>query len=110
MGYRVLIHIDEAEKWPLALGNARNLLEAAAEPVDLRIIANGRAVLTFASGEHREAMAGLQEQGVRIQACRNALKALRVEEQSLPEGVEVVPAGVLELVERQREGFAYLRP
>ena len=43
-------------------------------------------------------------------ACANAMRANHVSESSLPEQVIVVPAGVLDLVELQSQGYAYIKP
>ena len=54
--------------------------------------------------------AALMPQGLAIRVCNNALKAFGVDPAELWDGVEIVPAGVVEVVKLQREGFAYLRP
>lgn len=43
-------------------------------------------------------------------ACANAMRANHISESSLPEQVIVVPAGVLDLVELQSQGYAYIKP
>jgi intracellular sulfur oxidation DsrE/DsrF family protein len=43
-------------------------------------------------------------------ACTNIMRENEVSVDQLIEGVHVVPSGVGQLVTRQREGRAYLRP
>ena len=52
----------------------------------------------------------LREEGVEIAVCNNALRKNGIAAEELTEGVRVVPAGVVELAERQFQGYAYIRP
>jgi intracellular sulfur oxidation DsrE/DsrF family protein len=45
----------------------------------------------------------------RVVACRNSLRSKGIEESLLPKGVQVVNAGVAEIVRRQGEGWIYIR-
>ncbi|HHY41379.1 MAG TPA: hypothetical protein GX514_00790, partial [Thermoanaerobacterales bacterium] len=40
----------------------------------------------------------------------NALAAHGIQKENIIEFVDVVPAGVLELVKKQNEGYAYIKP
>ena len=48
--------------------------------------------------------------GVEFVACGNSMKALKIDKADLIEGVGVTVAGYVELIRRQRQGWAYLRP
>ena len=52
----------------------------------------------------------LLENGVVIAACQNALNAQKIIKEDLIDQITIVPAGVVELVIRQNEGFAYIKP
>ncbi|RME69799.1 MAG: hypothetical protein D6778_00080 [Nitrospirae bacterium] len=116
MAYKVVFHINEPEKWPVLLGNVTNLLKDMGKDVEVRVLANGPSVKAYADEETIEKMKPLAEQGVKFLACRNSLKAfcsggdVCIDEESLPDFVEVVPAGVSELTKRQAEGYAYIKP
>ena len=45
-----------------------------------------------------------------IHACNNAMRANQITKDQLPENVVVVPAGVLDLIELQAQGYAYIKP
>ncbi|CZR02244.1 Hypothetical protein Tpal_2729 [Trichococcus palustris] len=108
--HRVIFHIDETAKWSLNLGNARNLLHAL-ENVSLEILANSEAVQGYLDDSLSEQIQSLQAKGVRFVACGNAVKKFRIAEKSLTDKkIEVVPAGIAELVLRQEEGYSYIRP
>jgi intracellular sulfur oxidation DsrE/DsrF family protein len=43
-------------------------------------------------------------------ACGNTMRTFKVKEKDLIDGVEVVTAGIVELIERQLRGWIYIRP
>lgn len=115
MEHKVIFHIDENDRWGLLLGNADNLLRAAADThVTVEVLANGPAVLGYAlnpaSADTAAAMAALHKSGVVFAACRNAMKANGLTAEAIMDFVVPVPAGVVELMERQEQGYCYIKP
>lgn len=117
---KALLHIDELEKWPLLLGNGKNLLgDVGAENISLEIVVNGVAVQLFAprpeeskqerKGLHQQ-LGDLSEKNVKILVCRNALRANSISEEGLPAFITVVPAGITRIVRQQLVGYAYVKP
>ena len=109
---KVVFHVDEMEKWPMALSNIRNMLrgyQESATACQIELLANGAAVRAYAdnAGENQSAMQALADAGVLFAACNNALRAAFIEPQALFAFVTVVPVGVIELAERQLAGYAY---
>ena len=115
---KVLIHVDESAKWKLALGNAKNLLkygEETGKEYIVEILANSEAVRELAAAKAKKEglfgdMEDLAIQAVVFAACRNALKANSIMASSLIPFVEVVPAGIAEIVDKQEDGYAYVKP
>lgn len=115
---KVVFHVNEREKLTLALQNVQHLLTYYAQrEIENRteIVVNGEAVLALLREEGGDsddgaAMGELNAKGVRIAACGNALKGRGIEPGRLYPFVRVVPAGVAELVARQAEGYAYIKP
>jgi intracellular sulfur oxidation DsrE/DsrF family protein len=76
-------------------------------------VANGKAVNLFRkdrSAKYASDMGDLHKLGVRFKACRNAMAKNKVEKTDLLDVCEVVPAGILEIINLQRDGFAYVKP
>ena len=48
--------------------------------------------------------------GVKVIACENTMKGQKLERKDMLNGIAYVPAGVVELVEKQQQGWAYIRP
>jgi uncharacterized protein len=115
MMYRVVFHLDEPLKGraDLVLGNIANLLaDLGEENVEVELVANGGGVRALVKGpeSHAEQIGGLAARGVRFYACAHSLSQLEIAREALLEPVEVVSSGVGELVKKQAEGWAYIRP
>lgn len=124
--FRALIHVNEPDRWQIAIGNIKNLLrDVGDDGVEVIVVSNGAGVKGYVEGlgqsqgvcalpnqtSIQKEMEELSKRGVRFLACRNALIANNIDEKLLPVFVTVVPAGMTELVRRQNEdGFAYIKP
>ena len=115
MNYDLLLHVDsdDPKVLNLALNNAANYKNGLpGESFHMVLVANGPAVKLF-TGEHADLAAGgaeLTGMGLDIRLCANALKSNGISSDALWPGCRVVPAGVVEIVHLQREGFAYIKP
>lgn len=113
--YKAIFHIDEMHKWKLLLMNVSNLLEVIAnEKFSIEVLANAEAVKYYDPtqnlGTDIETLENLKIKGVKFVACNNALKVFKIEKHNILDFVDTVPAGVLELVVKQSEGYAYIKP
>lgn len=113
--YRVIFHLDEdsEEKTNEVFNNLRNLIaDLGAENVEVELLANGKGVAALlkerVSNEIR--IRHLAEQGVKFAVCANSLIHLNISPVDIVPEAVVVPAGVSELVKKQSEGWAYIRP
>lgn len=116
MIYRAVFHVDQDDITPfgIALANVGNLLRAIPEKhYDLVLLFNGPAVAllhTDRCADFREEIWQLQQARVSFKVCRNALNRFNVDPDSLIEGCEIIPAGVVALIELQQDGYAYIKP
>ncbi len=115
MNYDLCLHIDSKEPaiLKLVLMNAANYIKALpGERFQLVVVANGPSAAQFhkSNEEFRVIAAPLQEQGLRIAICANALANSNMTHDDIWPGCDVVPAGLVEIVRLQREGFAYIKP
>lgn len=114
---KVLFHINENEKWKILLGNIANLLmDAGQQNVYAIVLANGHSVYGYSDPEKLSQMEQLSARGVKFIACRNSLKNMCDEgvacmkEELLPPFIGIVPAGITEIIRRQQDGYAYIKP
>ncbi|MDY0391743.1 DsrE family protein [Desulfobulbus oligotrophicus] len=116
MIYRAVFHVDldEVKPFAIALSNISNLLRAIPEKhYDLVLLCNGPAVVLLQSdacAPHREEIWQLQQARVSFKVCRNALNRFNIDPDNLIEGCEIVPAGIVTLIELQQDGYAYIKP
>lgn len=112
--HRVVIQIneDDAKKWHAVLTNIRNIqadVGAANIRIAVVVISQGLGMLladALTANGVQDAMAT----GVEFIACGNSMKAQKVGQADLVEGSHVAVAGYAELIRRQEQGWAYLRP
>lgn len=112
--FKAILHVNELNKWSATLANASNLLiDLADNDVEVIVLANGAAVRyynTELTEMDSEKLAALSEKGVHFTACNNALTAQNLRKDVLYPFVNIVPAGITELVRKQHEGYAYIKP
>ncbi|MBT9614061.1 MAG: DsrE family protein [Burkholderiales bacterium] len=110
----VVIQVSEADpaKWEMALINARNVRKAYGDkPMAVEIVAYGPGLKMF---HHNSRVAteleAARKSGVKLLACGNTMSMTHTTRDELNRAVDVVPAGIVEIMERQQDGYAYIRP
>jgi intracellular sulfur oxidation DsrE/DsrF family protein len=111
---RVVVQVSESDPkvWNLALNNARNAQkDVGAANIEIEVVAFGPGLGmlrddSLVANRVDEALAA----GVRFVACRNTMQAQHVTEAEMIPGIGYAQAGVVEIIKKQMEGFAYLRP
>ena len=68
------------------------------------------ALVTNRDKKIQKRVEALMTYGVEFIACNNTLETLKIDKKYLLEDVEVVTAGIVELIERQLRGYIYIRP
>ncbi|MEZ2442712.1 DsrE family protein [Chitinophaga sp. RCC_12] len=96
------------------LGQLNNLLHYTSERqtrVAIEVVVHGHAwnLLLPESHPFPEKIASLQGRSVRFLICQNTLNSRQLAADQLFPFVEVVPAAIAHLIERQQEGWAYIR-
>jgi intracellular sulfur oxidation DsrE/DsrF family protein len=112
--HKIIIQVSDNDpaKWNLALNNARNLQEdVGADKVDIEIVAYGPGIGMLKADATTANRVGDALKGhVRIVACENTMRGQKLSRDDMHAGISYVPAGVTEIMKRQGEGWAYLRP
>ena len=111
---RVVVQVSEADpaRWTLALNNVKNLQEdLGADKVTIEIVAYGPGIgmLKFDSAVNSRISEAIKS-GVAVQACENTMRNQKLVRADMHPSVTYVPAGVVQIIKRQQEGWAYLRP
>jgi len=119
---RIAIHVDENDKFKmnLALNNAENVTKyymSKGQKVQIRIVAYGPGLHMLRADtspvKARIAKMALALDNISFAACGNT-KAKMMKKSGKPVPIiaeaKMVTSGVVELVELQRQGWAYIRP
>lgn len=113
MSSGVVVHLTESDpnKQENVLRNIMNLLNEIdpATPVELVVHGPGIAV-ALAATPLAEKVEELIKTGANVSACANTLRAQSLSVEQLIKGVDVVPSGIAQVVRRQWQGWAYVRP
>ena len=104
MSYDLCLHVDANDPAVLAFAfvNARNYMNGLpGKEFELVLVANGPAVKLFvpAQAELQKTAEELMARGLKLRLCKNALDANKMTAADLWPGCEVVPAGLVEIVE-----------
>lgn len=108
----VQVSVNDPKVWNLALNNAHNAQkDVGAANIEIEIVAFGPGLGmlrddSLVANRVEEAL----KAGVRFVACRNTMQAEHLTEADMMPGIGYAQAGVVEIIKKQMEGFAYLRP
>ncbi len=111
---RVVMQVSDNDpaKWNLALNNAKNVqADLGAANVDIEIVAYGPGINmlkadSVVAGRVGDALGA----GVAVVACENTMHAQKLAKDDMLPKVGYVGAGVVELMQKQQQGWAYIRP
>ncbi len=104
---------DEGEKkWNSVLGNVHNIrADVGKANIDIEVVVYGAGLDmlladSLVANRVEEAMAD----GVRFVACGNTMIRRKLGKDDLIAGAEVAQSGIVRLMQRQQQGWAYVRP
>lgn len=112
--YKVVLQVSDSDpaKWNLALNNARNIQEdLGKDNVDIEIVAYGPGLpMLKAESKVAARLAQALDNNIGLMACENTMHNTKVEKDDMYGGIGYVKAGVVHIMQRQRQGWAYVRP
>jgi uncharacterized protein len=111
---RVVMQVSDNDpaKWNLALNNARNLqADLGKGNVEIEIVAYGPGIsMLKAESAVGNRIADALGSGVKVMACENTMRGQKLAKDDMLDGIGYVGAGVVEIMQKQQQGWAYLRP
>ena len=117
--HKVVIQVStaDAKTQTIALNNAVNIQKHYGPgEVDVEIVAYGPGLSILTQGKknkNAKRVESLAMSDITFSACGNTIKKMTKKKGKTPkliEGVKVVPAGVIRIIELQSKGYAYIRP
>jgi intracellular sulfur oxidation DsrE/DsrF family protein len=103
---------NDTAKWNLALNNAKNIQKDLGKAnVELEIVVFGPGInMLKAESEVGNRVAEAVDSGIKVLACQNTMRNQKLNKEDMLGSVGYVPAGVVEIMQKQHQGYAYLRP
>ena len=106
---RVIFHVHEMKDWETILPTIQNALNDV-EDLQVIVLANSRAVRVAVREEFHQSLEKLVKQGVTIELCQHALQAQGFDPEMVNSRLFTsVVSGIAELINRQHDGYAYIR-
>ena len=111
---KLVIQVSDADpaKWNLALNNAKNVQQAIGDDksvVEIVVYGPGIGMLK-ADSTVGNRVEEAKNAGVSIVACENTMKGMKLTNADMLPNTSYVPGGVIEIMHKQKEGYAYVRP
>jgi uncharacterized protein len=112
--YKVVLQVSDADpaKWNLALNNAKNIQhDLGKDNVQIEIVAYGPGLgMLKAESKVAPRLAEALDHSIGLLACENTMRNTKTPKSAMYNGIGYVDAGVVHIMKRQREGWAYVRP
>ena len=112
--HKIVIQVSDNDpaRWNLALNNAKNLQDdVSAANVDIEIVAYGPGIgMLKLESPAAARIADAMKANVTVLACENTMRGQKLTKDDMLPAISYVPAGVTEIMKKQGEGWAYLRP
>jgi intracellular sulfur oxidation DsrE/DsrF family protein len=109
---KVVIQVSDSDpaKWNLALNNAKNV-QKDLKGATIEIVAYGPGIgMLKADSVVANRIDDAVDSGVKVVACGNTMKGQKLSKEDMNPKVGYVQAGVVELMDRQMDGYTYIRP
>lgn len=111
---KLVVQVSDANPatWNLALNNIKNVQkDLGKDNVDLELVAYGPGIgMLKAESEVANRIDEAVDSGVQVMACENTMRGQKLSKADMNAKVGYVKAGVVEILQRQEQGYAYLRP
>ena len=103
---------NDPARWNLILNNIANLREGVgSEGVEIELVAYGPGGIAMLKADSpvKARIAEALKSGTVINACQNTMSNMKLVPADLLPDITYVPAGVVEVMKKQQQGWAYIR-
>ena len=111
---KVVIQVTDGDpgRWNMVLNNVKNAqIDLGADKVKIEVVAYGPGVMMLKSDSVTATrVSEAVNSGVQIVACENTMVGLKLSKTEMNASIGYVPSGIVEVIKRQQDGWAYVRP
>lgn len=103
---------NDPARWNLVLNNMQNLRDGVgAEGIEIELVAYGPGLAMLKTDSAvKDRIAAAVKSGVAVNACQNTMSFMKLTASDMLTDVGYVPSGVVEVMKKQQQGWAYIRP
>ena len=103
---------NDPARWNLALNNMRNVqVDLGDDEVELELVAYGPGIgMLKGDSPVAKGVAEALKTGAKVVACENTMKGQKLGYADMLPNIGYAPSGVVELMRKQQQGYAYIRP
>jgi intracellular sulfur oxidation DsrE/DsrF family protein len=110
---RALFQVTDNDpgRWNMILNNITNLKEGVgSEGVEIELVAYGPGVnMLKADSPVKHRISDALKGGVKVNACQNTMNGMKLTPADMQPDIGYVPSGVVEVMRKQQQGWAYIR-
>ena len=95
----------------MILNNMQNLREGVGgEPVEIELVAYGPGIhMLKGESSVKQRIAEALKSGIKVNACQNTMNGMKLTPADMLPEIGYVPSGVVEVMRKQQQGWAYIR-
>ncbi|MDX8337258.1 MULTISPECIES: DsrE family protein [Cetobacterium] len=112
---KTVFDINQEERWPILIGNLKNLIKRTKEinlEYSLEVVITNVAINGVKKGTNiikKEYFEELVNEKVIFYVCNNTMNKFDIKKEELFDFIDIVPAGIVELILKQQEGYSYIK-
>lgn len=111
--YKVVFELtsDDKKNWETLLNNLENVRRELGPKTEMEVVAHGNGIhfLLKNSDFQKDRMLKLTKVGIKFLGCENTMKRKKINRDELYDFAGTVPAGLAEIIRKQKEGWAYIK-
>ncbi len=121
---KVVYHVNNIHSAKGAFRNIKNHLNAVGdENVEIIVVTHSSGAFSLVDGamgkkdpksgkpyNFNDTIASLANRGVKFQICANTIRGKKIDKNKISEFAEIVPSGVAQVAEREKNGYVYIKP
>lgn len=111
-GVVIQVSDDNPKTWGQALNVIRNIQKAYGKnKVDIELVAFGLGIgILKADSVMANRIEDTVATGAKVYACENTMRGFKLSKDEMNSKIAYVPAGVIEIIKKQKAGWAVVRP
>ncbi|SHE31355.1 hypothetical protein SAMN05444008_101119 [Cnuella takakiae] len=93
------------------MNNLKHLKEGWGDSVMVEVVVHGPGIdlVTKGKSTQQQALQAMMAKGVKFVVCRNTMKQKNITEEQILPNVGFVPMGIGEIIQKQEQGWSYLK-